>query len=186
MRPGQLILVAGRRIRRPDIDFVPALALQRRVAGQHVQVPQREASREARLLAQRDGFGELEEAEEGFAVLGAHTHADEFDFGDEEAVAGVAFAHEAVEVGEAGEVLGLLAVFFLAHACVPELEGLDEADNAAAAEGVGFVVGVGGEEEGAVFFGQFWDHGDVVLVALAGLEGCVDFGGVERVDGFLK
>ena len=153
MRPGQLILVAGRRIRRPDVDFVPALALQRRVAGQHVQVPQREASREARLLAQRDGFGELEEAEEGFAVLGAHTHADEFDFGDEEAVAGVAFAHEAVEVGEAGEVLGLLAVFFLAHACVPELEGLDEADNAAAAEGVGFVVGVGGEEEGAVFFG---------------------------------
>ena len=186
MRPRQLILVTRRRIRRSDVDFVAALALQRHVAGQHVQVPQREAGREARLLAQRDGFRELEEAEERFAVLGAHAHADEFDLRDEEAVAGVAFAHEAVQVGEAGEVLGLLAVLLLAHACVPELVGLDEADDAAAAEGVGFVVGVGGEEEGAVFFGQFRDHGDVVLVALAGLEGGVDFGGVECVNRFLE
>ena len=169
-----------------DVDAVPWLALERGVAGEHVEVPEGEAGGEAGLLAQGDGFGELQEAEVGFAVGGAHADADEFDLGDEEAVAGVAFAHEAVEVGEAGEVEGLLAVFFLAEAGVPDLVGLDEADDAAAAEGVGLVVGVGGEVEGAVFFAALREHGDVVLVALADLEGGVDFGRVQRGDDVLQ
>ena len=131
-------------MRRADVDFVAALAVQGSVAGEHVEVPQRQTGRQARLLAERDGFGELEEAEVWFDVFGAHAHAHEFDFGDDEAVAGVAFAHQAVQVGEAGEVEGLLAVFLRLHAGVPDVVGFDDADNTAAAEGVGFIVGVGG------------------------------------------
>ena len=96
------------------------------------------------MFAEGNGFGELEEAEERFAFFRAHAHADEFDLRDEEAVAGVAFAHQAVQVGQAGEVERLLAVLFLAHARVPDFVRLDEADDAAAAEGLGLVVGVGG------------------------------------------
>ena len=118
-------------------------------------------------------------AEVGGGRFGAHAYADEFDFGDDEAVAGVGFAEEAVQVGEAGEVERLFAVFLLAHAGAPDFEGFDEADDAAAAEGVGFVVGVGGLVEGAVFAVALGSHGHVVLVALAGFEGCVDFGDVE-------
>ncbi len=151
-----------------------------------MQVPQGETGRQARLLAQGDWFGEFEEAEVGFAFFGAHAHADELDLGDDEAVAGVAFAHQAVQVGEAGEVEGLLAVFLLAHARVPDFERLDETDDTAAAERVGLVVGVGRLEEWTVFLGALRDHGDVMLVALARLEGCVDFRGVECVDGVLE
>ena len=165
-------------MRRADVDLVAALAVQGRVAGEHVEVPQRQAGRQARLLAEGDGLGELEVAEVGLAVFGAHAHAHEFDFGDDEAVAGVAFAHQAVQVREAGEVEGLLAVFLRLHAGVPDVVGLDDADDTAAAEGVGFVVGVGGQVEWAVFSAALRTHGDVVLVALAGLEGRVDFGGV--------
>ena len=89
-------------------------------------------------------------------------------------------------MGEAGEVEGLFAVFFGLHACVPDVVGFDDADDAAAAEGVGVVVGVGGEVEGAVFFAALGAHGDVVLVALAGLEGGVDFGGVVGGYGVLE
>ena len=131
-------------MRGPDVDPVAALPRQRGVAGEHVQVPEREAGGQARLLARGDGFGELQEAEVRFAFFGAHAHADEFDLRHDEAVAGVAFAHEPVQVREAGEVERLLAVLFLAEAGVPDLVGLDEADDAAAAEAVGLVVGVRG------------------------------------------
>ena len=198
VRPRTLFLVvgvgaaaaaAGRRrryVQRADVDLVAALALQRLVARQHVQVPEREAGRQAGLFAEGDGLGEFEEAEEGFAFFGAHADADEFDFRDEEAVARVALAHQAVQVGEAGEVERLLAVLFLAHARVPDVVGLDEADDAAAAEDLGLVVGVRGQKKGAIFFAQFGNHGDVMLVALAGPEGRIDFGGVERGNGVLK
>ena len=89
-------------------------------------------------------------------------------------------------MGQAGEVERLLAVLFPAHARVPDFVRLDEADDAAAAEGLGLVVGVGGLEGGAVFFAQFGDQGDVVLVALADFEGGVDFGGVGGGDGVLE
>ena len=169
-----------------EIDFIAALAPQRHVPRQHVEVPQRETGRQARLGVEGDGGGEFEEAEVGVLVFGAHAHADEFDFGDDEAVAGVAVAHQAVQVGEAGEVERLLAVFLLAHAGAPELPGFDEADDAAAAEGVGFVVGVGGLVERTVFSVALGAHGDVVLVALAGFEGCIDFGYVEGGEDVLK
>ena len=117
------------------------------------------------VLGEGDGFGEGEEAEEGgvarvvvvgvVVVGGAAPHADgdEFDLRDDEAVARVGFAHQAVQVREAGQVERLLAVLLAAHARVPELERLDEPDDAAAAQGVRFRVGVGGEEEGPVFLG---------------------------------
>ena len=138
------------------------------------------------MFAERNGLGELKEAEKGFAFFGAHADADEFNLRDEEAVAGVAFTHQAVQVGEAGEIERLLAVLFLAHARVPDFVGLDEADDTATAEGLSLVVGVRRQEEGAVFFAQFWNHGDVMLVTLADPEGCVDFGGVESGNGVLK
>lgn len=151
-----------------------------------MEVPQCETGRQARLGVEGDSGGDFEEAEVGVVGFGAHAHADEFDFGDYEAVAGVAFAEEAVQVGEAGEVERLLAVFLLAHAGAPELPGFDEADDAAAAEGVGFVVGVGGLVEGSVFAVALGSHGDVVLVALAGFEGCVHFGDVEGGEDVLE
>ena len=183
--PRQLAARAGKG--RADVDLVRALAGQGDVAGEHVQVPEGEAGGEAGgLLGQGDGFGELEAAEERVPLVGAQADGDEFDFGDDEAVARVGVAHEAVQVGEAGQVERLLAVLLAAHARVPELKGLDEPDDAAAAEGVRLRVGVGGQEEGAVFLGALGQHRDVVVVALAGLEGGVGLGGVEGRDGVLE
>lgn len=184
--PRQQTAAAGRRTRRADVDPVAALALQRGVPGQHVEVPQRQAGRQARLLAQADGRREFEVAEVGLAFFGAHAHADEFDFRHDEAVAGVAFAQQAVQMGEAGEVERLLAVLFFAHAAVPGLVRLDEADDTATAERVGLIVGVGRNIEWAIFSVALRDHGDVMFVALAGLEGSVDFGGVECGNDVLK
>ena len=184
MHPGQGGAV--RRMRGPEVDLVAALALERGVAREHVEVPQGEAGGQAGLLAQGDGGGEVQEAEVGFPLLGAHAHADELDFRDEEAVAGVALAHQPVQVRQPGEVERLLAVLLLAHARVPDLVRLDESDDAAPAERLGLVVGVRGEIERTVFFGALRAHGDVVLMALAGLERCVDFGNVDGVQDVLK
>lgn len=154
-----------------------------------MQVPQRETSRQARAALQRDGVRELQEPEVGRAVLGAHAHADEFDFRDDEAVAAVVLAHDALQMGEVREVFDVGLALAVAHACVPDVVGFDEADEAAAAvaaEGLGRVVGVGGEEVGAVFAGVFGLHGDVAGVALAGFDGGVDLGGVEARDDVLE
>lgn len=151
-----------------------------------MEVPERQAGRQILLFVQGDGVGELEEAEVGLAFFGPHAHAHEFDFGDDETVTGVAFAHQAVQMGEAGEVEGLLAVLFFAHAGVPDVECLDETDDAATAEGVGLVVGIRRYIEWTIFSTALRTHGDVMLVALAGLEGCVDFGGVECGNRVLK
>lgn len=169
MRPRQLLLAPGRHVQGADVDLVAALALQGDVARQHVEVPERETGRQVPLLGQGDGLGELEEAEVGLAFLGAHAYADEFDLRHDEAVAGVAFAHQPVQVGEAGEVERLLGVLFLAEARVPDLVRLDETDDTAAAERVSLVVGVCGLKERTVFFVQLWNHGDVMLVPLTGL-----------------
>lgn len=96
------------------------------------------------MRAQFDGLGELQEAEVWFALFGAHAHAHEFDFGDDETVAGVAFAHQAMQMGEAGEVERLLVVLFRAKTRVPNVVSLDEPDDAATAKRVGLVVGIRG------------------------------------------
>ena len=185
MLPRQL--AARSREGRADVDLVGVLAWQGDVAGEHVEVPEGEAGGEAGVvLGEGDGFGELEEAEARVPFFGAHADGDEFDLRDDEAVARVGFAHQAVQVGQAGQVERLLAVLLAAHAGVPKLEGLDEPDDAAAAEGVRFRVGVGGEEEGPVFLGALGQHRDVVVVALAGLEGRVGLGRVVRRDGVLE
>lgn len=98
----------------------------------------------------------MQEAEvrRGGGVFGAETHADELNFGDDEAVAGVVFAHHALKVRQLGEEANVGLALFVPHACVPHFVGFDETDDAAttvAADGVGDVVGIGGEEEGSVF-----------------------------------
>ena len=138
------------------------------------------------MLGQGNGLGEFEKAEVRLAFFGAHAHAHEFDFCDDEAVAGVAFAHQPMKVGEAGQVECLLGVLFLAEARVPDLVSLDKTDDTATAKRMGLVVGVGRLKERTVFFIPLWNHGDVMLVPLTGLKGCVDFGTVERNDGVLK
>lgn len=151
-----------------------------------MEVPQRQARCQPSLLAQGDGVGEFEEAEVGFAFFGAHAHAHEFDFGDDEAVAGVAFAHQPMQMRQAQKVEGLLVVLFFAHTGVPIVISLDEADNTTTAKRVGLIVGIGRQVEWTVFFVALRNYGNVMLVALTGLEGCVDFGSVECGNDVLK
>ena len=108
-----------------------------------MEVPQRQARCQPGLLAQGDGVGEFEEAEVGFALFGAHAHAHEFDFGDDEAVAGVAFAHQSMQMRQARKVEVLLVVLFFAHTGVPIVVSLDEADDSTTAKRVGLIVGIG-------------------------------------------
>lgn len=91
-----------------------------------------------------------------------------------------------MQMGEAREVECLFAVLFLAHTGVPNLESLDKTDDTATAECVGLIVGIGRQIEWTVFFGALRNHYNVMLMALAGLEGCVDFGSVESGDDVLK
>jgi len=131
----------------------------------------------------------VEEPEVGDPGVGAHADADEFDFRDDEAVARVVFAHHALQVREVREVFDVRLALAVTHARVPDLVGLDEADEAAAAvaaDRLRGVVGVGGEEVRAVFGGVFGSHGDVAGVALAGFDGGVDFRGVVPGDDVLE
>lgn len=182
-------LLPAQRDRRADLHFPPTLPFERLVRAQHVQVPQRETSGQAVPLLQRDGVRELQKPEVRDAVLGAHAHADELDFRDDEAVAGVVLAHHALQVGKMREVFHVRLAFAVAHACVPDVVGFDQTDEAAApvaAERLGRVVGVGGEEVRAVVAIVLGLHGDVTSVSLAGLGGGVDLGGVEARDDVLK
>lgn len=145
-------LLPRQRTRRPNVHLPPVLPGQRHVARQHVQVPQRHAGRKAGLGGRGDGGGELEEAEMR-DVEGAHADGDELDFGGDEAVAAGVLAHAAVQVGEALEVFDFWLARLVAHARVPAVKGLDEANDAATAvagEGASGVVLVVGDEVGAI------------------------------------
>ena len=187
---GRQDLLSTQRHRRPDVDFPAALALKWLIGTEHVEVPEREAGRQAVALLQSDGVGEVQEAEIGRPFLSAHAHADEFDLGDDEAVAAVVLAHHALQVGEVGEILDVRLALSVTHARVPDLVGFDEADEAAAtvgaADGLGGVVCVGGEEVRAVFGRVLGSHGDVAGVALTGFDGGVDLGRVEAGDDVLE
>ena len=63
--------------------------------------------------------------------LGAVTHNDKFNLGDDEAVSTVVVAHVFVEVGEAAEVFYLAVVAFDAHACVPAVKRFDKTNDPA-------------------------------------------------------
>ncbi len=182
-------LLPRQRTRRSHIDLPPVLARQREIARQHVQVPERHARREAGLGRGGDGGGKFEEAKVR-DVEGAHANADEFDFGGDEAVAARVLAHAAVQVGEALEVFDFWLAGLVAHARVPAVKGLDEADDAAATvagEGAGGVVLVVGDEVGAVAVaGLVGAQGDVGELALGDFEGGVDFDGVEVAVNFEK
>lgn len=98
-------------------------------------------------------WGHLQVAEVGRVgdIVVACTDADEFDFRHDEAVAAGVLAHAALEVREAVEVFDALVWWFLAHAAVPAVEALDEADEAAAlvAGGCEFgICGIVGDEMG--------------------------------------
>ena len=174
------------RNRRADLDFISELALEGLVAHEHVEEPEGQRGSEAAFGFHGDGAGELEEAEVGRLVsrFGAHADADEFDFGYDEAVAAAVLAHLPLQLGQGFEVVDFALGALVAHACVPVVVGFDDADDAGAGAmghdaAAGEVGGVVGGEVGAVFWGALGGHGDVALVALAGLEGSVDFGGVE-------
>ena len=158
-----------------------------RVAREHVQVPQGHAGGEAGVGGGGDGGRELEQAEVGHA-LGAHAHADELDLGEEEAVAGAVLAHAALQVRQALQVLDLGLAELVAHARVPAVEGLDEADDAAAAvaeEGLRVFVGVGRDEVRAVGGAELVGaHRQVRDLAHRRFEGGVEFGGVEVTGDF--
>ena len=91
-----------------------------------------------------------------------------------------------MQMGEAGKEECLLAVLFIAHHAVPNLVGLDKTDDTATAKREGLIVGICRYIEGSIFSTALRTHGNVVLVALAGLEGCVDFGSVECINGILN
>ena len=184
----------AQRDRRPNIHFPPTLPFKWLIRAQHVQVPQRQTGRQAVLLLQRDGVGEVQETEIGGPFLGAHAHADELDFRDDEAVAAVVLAHHALQVRQLRQVFHVRLPFAMAHTRVPDLVGFDEADEPAAfaassadaADGLRRVVGVGGDEVCAVFGGVLSAHGDVAGMALAGFDGGVDFGRVEARNDVLE
>ena len=95
----------------------------------------------------------------------AGAHADEFDLGDEEAVAALVFAHVVVQVREVLEVVDLFDGVSVSHAGVPAVEGFDETDDAAATiacDGAVDVVLVAGNEVGAVAL-SLGAHLDVVV-----------------------
>lgn len=92
-------------------------------------------------------------------------------------------------MGEMGEIFHVRLPLAVAHAGIPDIVRFDETDEAAAtvaAEGLGRIVGVGGEKVRAVFAVVLRLHGDVAGVALAGFDGGVDLGGVEARDDVLQ
>ena len=173
-----------------------------------MQIPERQAGRETLLVLQRDGGRQFQEAEVGDVVIGSGTvalffasgicgvrsgaqpHADEFDLRDDEAVAARVFAHVAMDVREPGEVFDAPLAHFVAHARVPAIKGLDDADDAAAAitrQRLLEVVLVVGQEVRAVTAFVGGAHREVVWGSNGGFEGGADFwdeeGGVDVLEG---
>lgn len=79
-------LLPTHRARRPDLNLPPALTLQRHIARQHVQVPQRRACCEAVLRCCGNGRRQLQEAKVRHVGC-AEAHAHKLDLGEQEAVA---------------------------------------------------------------------------------------------------
>lgn len=173
------------RRRRPHIDPPPNLPRQRlmqsitgTILGQHVQKPQRHASRQTLRGTRADRRRQLQETEIGHLVR-AGAHADELDLGDEEAVAAAVVAHAALQVGQPGEVEDFFLPDLVPHAGVPAVVGFDQADDAAArvaGKGLLDVVLVVGDEVRAVGFVRLLgEHRDVVGAAQADFERVVHF-----------
>ncbi|ROW17972.1 hypothetical protein VPNG_00219 [Cytospora leucostoma] len=122
------------------------------VTGEHAETPEREACRHGHISACSHGpvlaaggqvdhsvgargrelaARNLEEAEVRRA-LGAVSHDNQLDLGQDEAVPAAVLAHDVVQVRQASEVLDLLDVALDAHARVEAVEALDEADDARA------------------------------------------------------
>ena len=116
------------------------MRLPKGVAREDVQIPDSEADAHAigssfQVIAASghcNGAAELEVAEVR-RRFGAEAHADEFDFGDDEAVAAVVLAHQALQVGKVLQVFNAFLAEFSAFSGVPAFEGHDEADDPATA-----------------------------------------------------
>ena len=177
------------RLRRPDINPAVRMPELVPVLREDVEVPEREADGHVRLGAVGGGvFGhgdwaaELEVAEMRRGMLGAEADADEFDFGDDEAVAAVVGAHQDLQVGEVLEVFDAFLANFLLLAGVPAMERFDEADAlSTVAKGARSFVGEVGDEVAAIFGGAVEGHGDVGAAG-GGFQSGVDFGDVEVLD----
>ena len=174
-------MLARHRTRRPHLQPPSALARQRDVLRQHVQVPQRHRRRQALLTLELDGRGELQVAEIGDQLLRPRSDADQFDFRHDEAVAARVLAHASMQMGQRGQVENLTLAHFVPHARVPPVERLDQPDDAPAAvpgQRALHVVLVVGDEVRPVFR-ALRPHADVVELPLAGFERRVDFRGIE-------
>lgn len=182
-----------------------AHALEGILLGEHVEVPEGEGRGELQVAglwvgagsAEADGRRGLEVAVDGDAGLcvdgsgvdgrgvrgPAAADAEELDLGHDEAVAAAVFAHDALEVGEALEVEDLLGWGLAAHARVPLVVALDEADDATPAvakEGLLVVGGVAGDELGLLAdSGNSLDSAhNHVCAALRNLERSIDLVGI--------
>lgn len=84
----------------------------------------------------RNWGGDFQEAEVGHVVafVAAGAHADEFDFGDNEAVATGVLAHAALQMRESLEVLDSPVRWFVTHPRVPPVVAFDDADEPSARE----------------------------------------------------
>ena len=157
------------------------LSITRTILGQHIQIPQRHASRQALGRTRADRGTQLQEAEKGH-VLRAGTHAHELDLREDEAVAAAVFAHAALQVGQSGQVEDFLLPDLVPHARVPAVVGFHQTDDAAApvaGEGLLDVVLVVGDEVRAVgLVGLLRAHRDVVVAAETDFQGVVDLVGV--------
>ena len=107
--------------RRADLQLPSALTGQRRILRQHMQIPQRQASRQPFLRFQLNGGSQLEEAEIGNSFR-AGTHTYEFDFRHDEAIATAVFAHAAMEMRQRGEIEYLSVTNLAAHSRVPAVK----------------------------------------------------------------
>ena len=124
------------------------------------------------------------------ARLGAHAHADELNFRDDEAVAAPLLAHVPLQLCEPGQIKYFTHCVFVAHPRVPVIVGFDNANDATAVIGAGegllHVGSVIGDEAGAVIGRVLWAHGDVAGMALAGFESGVHLCGIEFGQEVLK
>ena len=111
----------------------------------------------------------------------AHAHADQFDFGNDEAVSAVVFAHAVLQVGEAVKVRDFVHRTTFPHSRVPIPICLHKADDPAApisTDGLLGVVLAVGDEMGTEFLVGFRAQGNIAIGAET-LQRSVDFRAVE-------
>ena len=191
---------------RADLDLPAVLARERRIAREHVEIPEGEtggeliglrvaaAGRGGMVGFERNGRGELEQAKVWGAFFCAEANADELDLGDDEPVSTVVRPHQDLQVRQVPEVfntcLTLLVPFLqIALTRVPLFVGFDEAHDTTAtvaAESSLPVIGKIGDEERPILSGSGGLHDNMTFSALSDPQGSVDFCNVEILNSACK